>query len=160
KGVPLYTVALGDERPVRDLKLDDLLVDEVVFVDDIVNFDFKLTSSGYEGQKAKVILREESSPTALTQLDVTLGPDGQPQRLHLPSRPNTVGEYEYVVEVEPLEGELQPDNNRQKRHVSVRKEQIKVLLVQAYPSYEFRYLKNMLERDTTIKLDTFLQEAD
>src|SRR5690606_20319758 len=39
-------------------------------------------------------------------------------------------------------------------------EQIKVLLVQGYPNYEFRYLKHMLERDSTIELKTVLQEAD
>ena len=43
KGVPLFTVGLGSERPIRDLEISDLLVDEVVFVDDIVNFEFKLT---------------------------------------------------------------------------------------------------------------------
>ena len=42
----------------------------------------------------------------------------------------------------------------------MRKEQIRVLLVQAYPNYEFRYLKNMLERDSTIQLNTVLQDAD
>ena len=36
----------------------------------------------------------------------------------------------------------------------------KVLLVQAYPNFEYRYLKNMLERDSTIILRTVLQEAD
>ena len=35
-----------------------------------------------------------------------------------------------------------------------------MLLVQAYPSFEFRYLKNMLERDSTIQLKTVLQDAD
>ena len=35
-----------------------------------------------------------------------------------------------------------------------------MLLVQAYPNYEFRYLKNMLERDSTIQLKTVLQDAD
>ena len=40
KGVPLFVVGAGSDQPVRDLKLSDLLVDEVVFVDDIVNFQF------------------------------------------------------------------------------------------------------------------------
>ncbi|MBX7168439.1 MAG: VWA domain-containing protein [Pirellulales bacterium] len=160
KGVPVFAVALGDERPVRDLALTDLLVDEVVFVDDIINFDLKLTASGYQGQRVRITLRDEHSPAVLAQLEVQLDSDNVSQRLQLPYRPTTVGEDDFVIEVEPLEGELRTENNRQKRHVSVRKEQIRVLLVQAYPSYEFRYLKNMLGRDSTIKLDTFLQEAD
>ena len=35
-----------------------------------------------------------------------------------------------------------------------------MLLVQAYPSFEYRYLRNMLARDETIELHTVLQEAD
>jgi hypothetical protein len=160
KGVPLFAVGLGSEQPVRDLELADLLVDEVVFVDDVVNFEYKLSGRGFAGKTVEVVLREKDHPTALAQMKVKIDEDGKPQRLHLPYRPTRVGDFEYVVEVEHLPDESQLENNRQQRLVSVRKEQIKVLLVQAYPSYEFRYLKNMLERDNTIQLKTVLQDAD
>lgn len=160
KGVPLFTVGLGSEQPVRDLELADLLVDEVVFVDDVVNFEFKLAASGYAGKAVDVTLREKDNLTVLAQIKATVDADGKPQRLQLPYRPNKVGEFEYVLEVEPQGDEAQTENNRQQRLVSVRKEQIKVLLVQAYPNYEFRYLKNMLERDSTIQLKTVLQDSD
>ena len=160
KGVPLFTVALGDDRPVRDLKLTDLLVDEVVFVDDVVYFEVKLTGSGVEGRQVEVVLRQSGKREPLAKTKVTIGPDGRPQQVRIPYRPKEEGEFRYVVEVEPLEGELQTENNRLARTVRVRKEKIRVLLVQAYPSYEFRYLRNMLGRDATIELNTVLQEAD
>jgi len=160
KGVPLYTVGLGSEQPLRDLELADLLVDEVVFVEDVVNFEYKLTGHGLAGKTVEVVLREKDDNVVLARMKVTLDPDGKPQRLQLPYRPTEVGEFQYVVEVENLPEEAQPDNNSQERLVSVRKEQIKVLLVQGYPNFEFRYLKHMLERDSTIQLKTVLQEAD
>lgn len=160
KGVPLFTVALGSESPLRDIELNDLLVDEVVFVDDVVNFEFKLSSAGLEGKEARVMLRRKDEADVLVETTITLGKDGETQRGRLAYRPTVVGEYDYVVEVERRAEESQAENNRQQRHVSVRKEQVRVLLVQAYPSYEFRYLKNLLERDNTIKLKTVLQEAD
>jgi hypothetical protein len=160
KGVPLFAVALGSESPARDLELTDLLVDDVVFVNDIVNFEFKLTGSGFEGRKVKAVLRTKDQRKPLAEQQVTIGPDGESQRVRLPYRPPEVGEFDYTVEIENLPEELQSENNRQQRHVSVRKEQIKVLLVQSYPSYEFRYLKHLLERDTTIQLKTVLQESD
>jgi hypothetical protein len=158
--VPIFAVGLGSEEPVRDLELADLLVDEVVFVDDVVNFEYKITGTGYAGRAVHVVLRTKEDPTVLAQMDVKVDEGGKPQRLQLPYRPTKVGEFEYVVEVEGLDEEAQLENNRQQRLVSVRKEQIKVLLVQAYPNYEFRYLKNMLERDNTIQLHTVLQDAD
>jgi von Willebrand factor type A domain len=160
KGVPLFAVGLGSEQPLRDLELADLLVDEVVFVDDVVNFECKLTGHGLAGKTVEVVLHEKDNPVVLARIKVTVDEDGKPQRLHLPYRPNKVGEFEYVVEVEHLPQEAQADNNHQQRLVSVRKEQIKVLLVQGYPNYEFRYLKQMLQRDSTIQLRTVLQDAD
>lgn len=160
KGVPLFTIAVGSETPVRDLEVNDLLVDEVVFVDDVVNFEFQLTQTGYAGRDVNITLKQKGASAALTQRRITLGPDGKPQKVTLPHRPTQVGDFEFTIEVEPLEGELQTENNRQTRIVGVRKEQVRVLLVQGYPNYEFRYLKHMLQRDGTISLRTVLQEAD
>ncbi len=160
KGVPLFTVGIGSEQPLRDLELADLLVDDVVFVDDVVNFEYKLTGRGLAGKTVEVVLHEKDDNVVLARMKVVIDQDGKPQRLHLPYRPNQVGEFEYVLEVEHLPDEAQPDNNSQLRLISVRKEQIKVLLVQGYPNFEFRYLKHMLERDSTIQLKTVLQDAD
>ncbi len=77
KGVPLFAVALGDEHPVRDLELSDLLVDEVVFVDDVVNFEFKLTGAGLAGRKVEVVLKDKNQAEPLARTTVTVGDDGQ-----------------------------------------------------------------------------------
>src|SRR5262249_52619509 len=56
--------------------------------------------------------------------------------------------------------ELQPENNRIVRTINVRKEKLKVLLVDGEPRYEYRYLKNFLERDETIELSVLLISSD
>ena len=160
KGVPLFNVALGDDRPVRDLKLSDLLVEEVVFVEDVVHFEFKLSGTGFEGEEVLIALREQGKPEVLAKISATVEADGASQQLRIPYRPTEEGQFRYVVEVEPRQEELQTENNRQERTVRVRKEKIRVLLVQAYPNYEFRYLENMLDRDGTVELNTVLQDAD
>src|SRR5690606_38381559 len=74
----------------------------------------------------------------------------------------------FVVEVEPLAGEANTGNNRQTATVRVQDEAIRVLLVQAYPNYKYRYLKNLLERELNDKpaadgelgFRAVLQEAD
>lgn len=160
KGVPLYLVGLGDDKPAKDLKLSDLLVDEVVFVNDVVSFEAKLTATGYAGRKVPVVLREKGKREVLAKAEVTVGPDNQPQQVRIPYRPTREGEFSYVVEAEPQPGELQTDNNRQERTVRVRREKIRVLLVQGEPSFEFRFLRNMLGRESTIELKTVLQGSD
>src|SRR5688572_9545487 len=162
KNVPLFTIGLGSEEPIKNLKLSDLLVDEVVFVDDYVNFEFKLTGAGFSGRNVEVVLREKDKQTPLASLNVKVAADNQPQKLRLPYRPTQVGEFEYVVEVKSLPDEdpKQLGDNAEMRPVSVRKEQVRVLFVQSYPSFEWRRLKAMLERDPSIEFATVLQEAD
>jgi hypothetical protein len=176
KAVPLFLVGLGSDQPTRDLRLSDLLVDEVVFVGDLVNFDFKLTGQGYTG-KATVRLtltrRASEGATAavevVAQQEMQLDPAGAVQSLRLAHRPDRQGEYDYTIEVLPRDGEANVENNRIVRKVIVREEVIRVLLVQAYPNYEFRMLKQMLQRELnkdqpaegkTRGFRTVLQEAD
>jgi len=160
RGVPLFLVGLGSDEPAKDIKVSDLLVDPLVFVDDLVNFELKLTGTALQGSEVSVLLREEGKKEVLAETDAVVGPDGQPQQVRMSYRPTQQGTFRYVVEVEPQPGELQTENNRQVRTVEVCKEKIRVLLVQAYPNFEFRYLRNMLQRDATIELNTVLQDAD
>jgi hypothetical protein len=160
KGVPIFTVGLGSESPAKDLALGDLLVDEVVFVEDVINFEFTLAGPGFDNREVKISLNEKSSMSALVERSVKVSPDGNPQKLRLPFRPAAVGDYEFVVEVEQLPEEIRHDNNRLVQLVRVRDEPIRVLMVQERPSYEFRFLKEMLLRERTVRLHYVQQDAD
>ncbi len=166
KGVPLLAVGLGRDDPPRDIELADVLVDDAVFVDDLVSFQVQIKASGLEGQPAEVILRRDDksgaagSAGAVAKQTVSLPPSGQMLTLQLVDRPTEPGDIAYVVEIAPRDDETNPDNNRQRRVVAVRDVKIRVLIVYGYPSYEFRYLKSLLERDATIQLSTYLQDAD
>lgn len=168
KAIPIYSVALGSARAPRDLRLHDLLVDDVAFVGDLVKFDFKLTASGFRGKSAVVRLKREGASTILAERAISLGKDGETIAERLTHRPTEQGEFRFVIEVEPLAGEANTGNNQQSAVVQVQDEAIRVLFVQAYPNYEYRYLKNLLERELNSKktadgspaFRVVLQEAD
>ena len=95
KGVPLYTIGLGSPEPARDLELTELLVDDVVFVDDLVRFQAKLSARGFAGpgghgpaQGARRRLgRPQGRPRARDRSGSTAPPDGQPKRVEVGHRP-------------------------------------------------------------------------
>ncbi len=166
--VPIMAVGLGsDERP-RDIEVADMLVDDAAFVGDALSFQVQLKASGLGAQAANVVLRRR--PNAAEANDgvgesvatqaIILPPNGQSLTLQLVDRPSVAADYQYTVEVVPRDDELNRDNNRQARSVSVRDAKIRVLLAAGYPNYEFRFLKTLLERDSTIELATYLQDAD
>lgn len=166
KGVPLYVVALGNPQPARDVELHDVLVDDVAFVDDPVTFSCKITAQGLAGTKARLVLREKSLSEPIAATDVELGADGRAQKVELTFTPRKVGEFDYVLEAElppaasEAQREINTQNNREVRHISVRKERVRVLLVDHSPRWEFRELKGVLEREKTIQLRVVLQDAD
>ncbi|MDX1945123.1 MAG: hypothetical protein SFU86_06935 [Pirellulaceae bacterium] len=176
KAVPLFAIGLGSDRPTRDLRLSDLLVEDSVFVGDLIHFDFKLSSEVIAGKATVRLLvapaAEEAGTTpgeVVATQEINIDPSGAAQQVRLTHRPERKGAFDYTVEVVPRDGEANLDNNRLVRRITVREEIIRVLLVQAYPSYEFRFLKQMLERELnrdqppegkTRGFRTVLQEAD
>lgn len=158
--VPLYAVGIGSQEPARDLQLYDLLVDEVAFVDDPIIFSAKLKSYGFDQQEVAVTLRDGASTRVLAIQTVQIASTGEPVKIELAYTPPVEGEFDYTLSVATQEKETNTDNNSETRHISVRREKIRVLLADLQPRYEFRYLKHLLEREKTVQVHTVLQDAD
>ena len=158
--MPLFPIGLGSQQPLRDLKLCDLLVEDVVFVNDVVNF--RVPADGQRFPRARRCRRsaKRTNRPCWPRPKWRSRPTVSRRPVRLSFRPTQVGRFEFVVEAQPQEGELKTERNRQSRTIQVRKEKIRVLLVQAYPSFEFRYLRNMLHATRRSTLHTVLQEAD
>lgn len=159
-GVPISAIGLGSGDEPRDIEVADVLVDEAVFVNDLISLQVQIKATGLDAQPATVTLRREGESTPLATENVTLPSTGQTLTVRLVDRPTKAGDVPYVVEIAPRDDETDKQNNRQQRKVSVRDDKIRVLIVQGYPNYEFRFLKTLLERDPTIQLSTYLQDAD
>ena len=160
KGVQLHIVGTGSDEASKDVLIYDTLVDEVAFVGDPMSFSAKVKSFGYAGKKLLLRLRKEGDDTVLTSQEIKAPTDGQPLKVELAYTSSTAGEYDLILEVVPQADETNKPNNAEMRHVSVREEKIRLLLVDGVPRYEFRYLKQLFERDKSTELSTLLQDAD
>ena len=71
--------------------------------------------------------------------------------------PLATGDYTLTMRIPRDPQELIPDNNELSGFpISERKEQLKVLVVESYPRWEYRYLRNALERDPGVELTCLL----
>jgi len=160
KGVQLHIVGLGSDEASKDVLIYDTLVDEVAFVGDPMSFTAKVKSFGHAGQKLTLRLRREGEDGVLSSQEIKAPLDGQPLKVELSYTSTKAGEFDLILEVVPRPDETNKQNNAEVRHVSVREEKIRVLLVDGVPRYEFRYLKQLFERDKSTELSTLLQDAD
>lgn len=158
--VPLYTVAVGSERPRPDVTLENLVVEEIVFPGDRLTVEASLRAIGLAGQSAKLKLRDANTGTLLAETSVKLPDDDTLQTLRLAVRPTEPGELPLELSVEPLSLETDLENNVLRQTVVVSDQQIRVLVAQSSPSYEYRALVSLLERDPAVLLRTRLQESD
>lgn len=160
RGVPLYAVGYGPTDAPPDVSLANLLADSTAFKDDLVALQVTLSGTGAQGQTLRVQARDSS--TGKIAAEQTIEPTAASFSLpvQLVVRPEREGPNTYVIEAEAIAGERDTDNNRLEHTVEVRDEQVRVLLAGGYPSYEFRYLKTLLERDRSFDLTSYLQEAD
>jgi hypothetical protein len=169
KAVPLYLVGLGSDHPPLDLRLSDLLVDDAVFVDEMVNFDAQLHGNGLIGRSVTVRLKRPDRADVLAEQKVVVPADDASLSVRLSYRPGEEGDFDHVLEVAPVAGELNVENNLLTQRVHVRNATLRVLLVQAAPSYEYRFLKELLSRavrvgkegtSKAVDLTAVLQEGD
>jgi hypothetical protein len=173
-GVPLFFIGLGDAHEARDLRLHDLQVEDSVYVNDRLIFEARLTAQGYtDGRIVPIQLYEKLPDGALKKLGapelVATDPDGKPVKFRLVYQPTEPGEKTFVLIAQPQTDETgSTDNNRLERTVTVRESKlIRVLYIEGYPRYEFRYLKNLLERENdrdprnkTMDLKVLLLDSD
>lgn len=158
--VPLFVIGLGSDEPTRDVQLAELIADDVAFVNDPIVFAAKIKAFGFKGQSAVVELREKGSEQSLAKRSVTLPIDGQTVSVDLLYTPTQLGDREFEVIVNPPSRDVDRDNNRLSQAVRIREGKLKILLADGLPRWEFRELKNTLEREPTIELHTLLQESD
>ncbi|MEZ0257559.1 MAG: hypothetical protein ACAI37_19915, partial [Chthoniobacter sp.] len=74
--------------------------------------------------------------------------------------PQTEGEGDYTVRLPVEPEEVFPANNERAFHLAVRKETLKVLVVDSQPRWEFRYLRNALMRDSGVAVNIVLYHPE
>jgi hypothetical protein len=167
-GVPLFFVGIGDDHEARDVEVHDLQVEDSVYVNDKLIFEVRLTGHGYDDLSVPVRLREKGKDKVLDTQVVKVDPQGRPVKVRLVDQPKEPGEKTYVIDVLPQLEEVKLDNNALERSVLVRETKLtKVLYVEGYARYDFRFLKTLLERESTrtkgnksIDLRVLLVDAD
>ncbi|MEX2186622.1 MAG: vWA domain-containing protein [Pirellulales bacterium] len=160
RGAPLFAVALGSQRPPRDVELADLSSPDVVFAGDVVYFDGRLIVRGFAGKSVQVALRDADSQRVLAETSVAVAGDDEEHPIHLAWQPQEPGQFRLVVEAKPLDGEFNLSNNARSRTVTVVKQTIRVLLIDGRPRYEYRFLKHFLQREPSVEVRAVLADAD
>lgn len=145
-GVPVLPVGIGVPRP-RDTAISALVVERKLFVDDAAPLTVRLKQYACAGEE--VAVTATSGKKELARKRVTLKAEETTVTLRV--RFDKPGTYTLRVESPPLPGDAEPANNIVEQEVEVVDKKLRVLVVEAEPRWEYRFLKNALLRDKRVE---------
>ena len=153
KGVPVFTVGVGSEVPLPDLEL--VSIDAPTFGVTKKQLRIPFVVRNTLGQDRDVSITLSINDEATTTKTITVPAMGQAQD-NIAWTPQETGNYDLTLRIAKDVQELIPENNELSAPISIRKEQLKVLVIESYPRWEYRYLRNALERDAGVDVTCLL----
>jgi len=164
--IATHVVGVGDPADPINVRVASVTAPRSVFKNDPFSITVNLEQQGDVTEPLHVTLYErrgeQGNEELVAERDVTPTDTASIDPVVIEREVDKPGEVAYRVAVRPISTEsILTDNERELTpRVQVLDDQLKVLLVAGAPSYDYRYLMRLLERDETVELSTWLQSAD
>ena len=159
--VPVFALRIGSPHPPQDVSVGPLVAEENVFRDDLVAVRCRIVVTGLDQPgPISVTLIDEQVGAVIARQSVELGGATRRAEIEFRIRPPRTGLTRYRAEAEPLPAEDETRNNADRVEIRVLDEKLRVLYVEGYPRYEYRYLKNALLREETVESSCLLLSGD
>ncbi len=149
---PVFVLPVGAQA-LRDLAVEKVAVDDFAFVRNQVTVDVVVTARGFSSTEVPVVLKREGQVVAQKTVHI----DGSRSRyeVKLSFVPDRTGKFAFTVSVPVYEGEAIPQNNTRSFVLKVIRDRVRVLLVVGRPSWDVRFLRQLLKRDPNVDLISF-----
>lgn len=157
RDVPVFTVPLGSESRLPDIELKSFDVPTFAVAGKPLRMPFTVESSLPRDEAATVEMK--SSTGEVITKSVVIPAMSRLQDV-ITWRPEKPGELKLTLTVPKTGDERFTDNNSVEAPLAVRKEQLRVLVIESFPRWEYRYLRNALERDSGVEVHCLLFHPD
>lgn len=157
--IAVYPVPLGSVNPIADVAVSRVDAPSSAFVGDIVPVNIDVDVAGaVPGQ----------TPTGRVQLVDATGrvldekplPPADKPRVTLSSKAEAAGATNWSVRVALDQEDLADANNQQAVAIDLVDRPIRVLYIDGYPRWEYRYVKNLLLREPSVRSTMLLLAAE
>jgi len=160
EAIPVFVVPLGSEESLGDLSIREVRAPQQAFIHDKTPVDVSLDHLGTVLQRtgAEISLIEESSGRVFDRRRIERGENAN--HITLTATPDKAGKARWVVRVETDIPDLIEENNTKTIELDLIDRPIRVLYVEGYSRWEYRYVKYLLVREPTIDASVILLSAD
>lgn len=157
KGVPVFTVPIGADTRLPDVEVVSFDVPAFAVAGKPLRVPFSIDSALPRDEVVGVSMTTSTGEEI--RQEVTLPAMGRLQDA-IVWRPGAPGKVHLTLSVPKTGAERNLDNNKIEADLDIRKEQLRVLVIESYPRWEYRYLRNALQRDPGVDVNTLLFHPD
>ena len=152
-GVPVFAVPVGSRTRLPDVELLSLDLPTFGVAGKSVRVPFTIESSLPRDYVTTVTLRASDGDEVTKEVRIAaMGRTSD----WLVWKPKETGDDTLTLTVPKHPDETLADNNKLTAPISIREEKLRVLVVESYPRWEYRYLRNALSRDPGVEVSCLL----
>lgn len=153
RDVSVFAIGLGRDREQPDVRIEDVRVPSFCVLNERVMIPF--TVRNHLRRSLDTTISLTSSDGQRDSKTVSLVPGGVSRDSFL-WRPTALGDFTVRLTVPEERDDEDLTNNTVSSTISVRRELIKVLVIESRPRWEYRYIRNALFRDPGVEVHTLL----
>lgn len=151
---PIFVVGVGSPEERKDKAVLSVEGPESVLAGDEVILNARVAATGMGSRLLDVELWESGDRVDRKQVQALSS--GDPVAVRFTFKPRQPGRYNYEVRLPVDDTEQEKDNNKAEVTVMVERRKIRILLVETEPRYEWRFLRNVFERDWAVELTMYM----
>ena len=153
KGIPVFSVAVGSESPLPDIEILALDAPPTATVGKPTRIPYSIKSTMARDTNMVVSLSSSDGDEITANIQI---PANGTFSDAFTLKPKKVGDYKLTLNVPRQAGEFITDNNKLDMAIQIEKKPLKVLVVESFPRWEYRYLRNALSRDPGVEVSCLL----
>jgi hypothetical protein len=151
---PVYTVLIGDTTGQKDIRISEVLYNEIAYLNSESPVKVKVQSQGYENADLKITLSGDGKVLGTESLKLSRNrPQGEVDFL---IKPVETGVRQYRIEVSPMKEEISYRNNSRQIFITVLETRVKIALFGGSPHPDIGALRQALQRDDSYELQEFI----
>ncbi len=153
-GTPVHTIPVGNPRHGRDLELQSVFAPAVAMRNDDIVLEARIQAYDCAGEVCTLQLVRDDNVIAERELHIDS--DFLTRTVRFDEHVSTVGLQHYQVRLTAVAGELTTGNNTRDIDVNVTRNDLKILVADEFPRWEYRYLTQLFRRDSKTVCDELL----
>lgn len=150
-GVPIYAVGFPEGSAAPDLAIRRVLADDFAFLHNTVTIEVELEERGLGLDDTVATLKQDGQ--VLQSKPVTFA--GGTARVTFEFKPRQIGKQVFQISVPVQSNEVVESNNQRSLVLKVIRDRIRVLQVAGRPSWDERFLRELLKRNPNVDLISF-----